>query len=133
MRVRPRHDANAEQYAQKQTRDVVGIDRLRNSPIVLAGGNATAEEAFDCGELCGDHRAAARIVGGDLKRRIDEETALPLPIFDGMVDDFGEKMLQRLSRRERRLKTMQPVACRAVEIALQRLSSNSCCLSPKEL
>ena len=40
MRVRPGHDANAEQYAQKQTRDVVGIGRLQNGPNFLAGGNA---------------------------------------------------------------------------------------------
>ena len=113
-------DADAEQHTEQQTRDIASIDIKRNRFVGLSRENASFEEALDLAELFGDHGATFGMVRRDLERRVHQKAAFTLTILDRVLDDLGKEPVERLRRRKRFLKPVQPIARRAIEVSLER-------------
>jgi len=125
VRGRPRKNADPEQNTEQQASCIIRIDTARHRSVGLSGAYAPLEEGFNLSKLFSDYSAEFFLVGRHLERGVNEKTSLAFPIIDRVLDDLGEEVTDRLFGGQRYLIPAQPIARRAIEVALEGPSKES--------
>ena len=95
LRIGSRHDPDAEQYAEEKLATAVGSIFLDAVPRLR--GRKAARKKASMPVIARRSSPGIGVVRGNLKRRIDQETSLSLPVLKRMIDDLLEEDFERYS------------------------------------
>jgi hypothetical protein len=121
VRFRPGKDADAEQDAEQQVRQIARFLTPRHGTVFLNGGDGATEEGFDLAKTRRDFGAELAIMGRDFERRVDEQAATAGAVRQRPLDDLFEQGSNRILGREGTFQLLDARAHRAIDITIERL------------